>query len=226
LNYNLREDWLVNGGVHLNKFGDAHLVDFASTISLMAWDEYAGYTIGSKYVVPGVGTQLAVNYSYSKFTNDAGSVEGPKVSTLALGIKHPIGAVSIGAEFATGRFLNFTEGKDTALMLMRDGRLSKRTMLYLCAGDVRDDRGHAASTDGIDPAGGRMRVAGGPAPLLFSLGSTELPFFAGGGLNIAATTTVIAWGIRHDDRRINASPFRRPFVAWRSRCRSDPHQSS
>lgn len=195
LNYMIEPQWLATFGYHANKFGDAQLVlPFASAqpTVLFSMDKYVGYALGTKYTVPGLGTNIAGIFHYGKFTNDAGSAEGPKVETFALGVKHPINQFAVGAEFAYGKFTNFTKGKDSALMLAGDYNFSKRTTVYIRAGYLKDSRGNLVSTD--QPG---LQIAGGPAPLLFGLGSTEIPFFAGGGINIDATTRVVAVGIRH-----------------------------
>lgn len=199
LNYRFNPSLLINGGFHANKFGDAKLVEFATGTPLMSLDKYIGYTAGLKFTVPDVGTMLGANVSQGRFTNDAGSVEGAKVQTFALGVKHPIDNLSVGAEASLSKFTNFTHGKDTALMLTADYRFSKRTMVYARGGYLKDQRGRLADTDGRDPVTHAvMQMAGGPAPLLVGLGSAEVPFFAGGGANIGARTSVIALGIRHD----------------------------
>lgn len=191
LNYAIEPQWFATFGYHANKFGDAQLVSPMSSV-LFSMDKYVGYALGTKYTVPGLGTNIAGIFHYGKFTNDPGSAEGPKVETFALGVKHPINQFAVGAEFAYGKFTNFTKGKDSALMLAGDYNFSKRTTVYIRAGYLKDSRGNLVSTD--QPG---LQIAGGPAPLLFGLGSTEIPFFAGGGTNIDATTRVVAIGIRH-----------------------------
>jgi predicted porin len=192
VNYNIDPGWLTNFGYHTNKFGTAKLLESNLGITLASLDKYTAYSVGMKYTLPSTGTQLAGIFHYAKFTNDAGSIEGPKIETLALGVKHPIDQFSVGAEFVYGKFMNFTKGKDTSLMLAGDYNFSKRTNVYIRAGYMKDSRGNLANTDAAG-----LQMAGGPAPLLFGLGSTELPFFAGGGMNIDATTRVAAIGIRH-----------------------------
>jgi predicted porin len=195
VNYNIDPGWLTNFGYHTNKFGTAKLKESNLGITLASLDKYTAYSVGMKYTLPSAGTQLAGIFHYAKFTNDAGSIEGPKIETLALGVKQPIDQFSVGAEFAYGKFMNFTKGKDTAVMLAGDYNFSKRTKVYIRAGYMKDSRGNLADTDATATLG--LRMAGGPAPLLFGLGSTELPFFAGGGMNIDATTRVVGVGIRH-----------------------------
>lgn len=185
----------VNGSYHSNKFGDAVLGSYSTTTTtftpLANLDKYVGYALGGKYIVPGVGTQISGIYHYGRFTNDAGDAEAPKISTYAVGVKHPINSFAVGAQFAFSKFNNFTKGKDSSLMLIGDYNFSKRTKVYLRAGYVKDDRGDVASTGTGAP------IAGGPLPLLTGFGSIETPFFSAAGANIDATTRVVAVGIRH-----------------------------
>jgi predicted porin len=195
MNYNIDPGWLANFGYHTNKFGTAKLLESNLGIQLASLDKYAAYSAGMKYTLPSSATQLSGIYHYGKFTNDAGSIEGPKVQTLAFGVKQPIEQFSVGAEFVLSKFLNFTKGKDTALMLAGDYNFSKRTKVYIRAGYMKDSRGNLANTDATGTLG--LKMAGGPAPTLVGFGSAEVPFFAGGGINIDATTRVASIGIRH-----------------------------
>lgn len=197
-NYAFDFGLLLNGSYHSNKFGNANLVanstlpsGAAIVIPLANLDKYEAYTVGTKYTVPGVGTQVSGIYHYGKFTNDAGNQPGPKVGTFALGVKHPIADFAVGLQAAVSEFTNFTKGKDTSVMLIGDYNLSKRTKLYTRFGYVKDDGGTAAGT------GTGVPVVGGPLPLLTGFGSLETPFFSGGGANVNATTKVFAMGIRH-----------------------------
>ncbi len=190
LNYMVDPALMVNGSVHANRFGNAQLVAANGTL-LADLRNYLAYSLGTKYTVPGAGTQLAAIFHRGEFKNDPGDATGPKINTIALGVKHPIGQFAVGAEFAYSKFANFTKGKDTSLMLMGDYNFSKRTKVYLRAGYAKDDRGEIANTGAGQP------VVGGPLPLLTGFGSLETPFFSGGGANIDATTRVVAVGIRH-----------------------------
>jgi predicted porin len=186
---------MVNGAYHSNKFGNAVLGSYSSTTStftpLANLDKYVGYSLAAKYVIPGVGTQMSGIYHYGKFTNDAGDAEAPRVTTLAVGVKHPIDQFAIGAQYAFSKFNNFTKGKDTSLMLIGDYNFSKRTKVYIRAGYAKDNRGEIATT------GTGLPIDGGPLPLLTGFGSIETPFFSAAGANIDATTRVVAIGIRH-----------------------------
>ena len=179
VNYAFNPGFLVNGSYHSNKFGNAQLY----TAGVGAWDnldKYDAFAVGAKFTIPGADTILSGIYHHGKFTNDAGDNEGAKINTFAL-----------GAQFAYSKFSNFTEGKDTSLMLIGDYNFSKRTKLYIRAGYAKDEAGNTALT------GTGLPVRGGPLPLLTGFGSLETPFFSGGGANIDATTRVVAVGIRH-----------------------------
>lgn len=191
LNYMVDPSLMVNGSAHFNRFGNAQLVSGTTGTVLANLRNYLAYSLGTKYTMPGTGTQLAAILHRGEFKNDPGDATGPKINTIALGVKHPIGQFAVGAEYAYSKFANFTKGKDTSLMLMGDYNFSKRTKVYLRAGYAKDDRGQVASTGQGQP------IAGGPLPLLTGFGSLETPFFSGGGANIDATTRVVAVGIRH-----------------------------
>lgn len=189
LNYMVDPSLMVNGSVHGNRFGDAQLVSGATVLANLR--NYLGYSLGSKYTMPGTGTQFAGILHRGEFKNDPGDATGPKINTIALGVKHPIGQYAVGAEYAYSKFANFTKGKDSSLMLIGDYNFSKRTKVYLRAGYAKDDRGQVSNT------GAGLPVAGGPLPLLTGFGSLETPFFSAAGANIDATTRVVAIGIRH-----------------------------
>lgn len=203
LNYTVNPELSVNAGYHSNKFGDAAIGYYTTSalgsipantyLPLFAADKYVGYALGTKYTIAGTGTTLGAIYHYGKFTNDAGSAEGPKINTLALGVKHPINQFAVGAEVVYSKFANFTKGKDLGVMLAGDYNFSKRTKVYTRIGFVRDTAGN--STGSTDVPG--LNIVGGPLPVLTALGSTETPFFAGGSANVDATTRVVSVGIRH-----------------------------
>jgi predicted porin len=191
VNYAFDPGFLINGSYHSNKFGNAQLI--SGPIVWADLDKYEAYALGAKYTVPGAGTILSGIFHHGKFTYDSGNNDGPKINTWALGVKHPIGNFAVGAQFAHSEFTNFTDGKDTSLMLIGDYNFSKRTKLYIRAGYAKDEAGSNAapgrSTAGV--------VRGGPLPLLTGFGSLETPFFSGGGANVDATTRVVAIGVRH-----------------------------
>ncbi|HEX5354943.1 MAG TPA: porin [Aquabacterium sp.] len=191
LNFAVDPALMINGSVHVNKFGNAQLVSGTSGTVLANLSAYKAFSLGTKYTMPGSAIQLAAIFHRGEFKNDDGDAAGPKINTIALGAKMPINQFAVGAEYAYSKFANFTKGKDTSLMLMGDYNFSKRTKVYIRAGYAKDSRGEVAST------GAGLPIAGGPLPLLTGLGSLETPFFSGGGANIDATTRVVALGIRH-----------------------------
>lgn len=201
-NYAVDSSLNVSAGYHTNKFGDASVVDATTGLPLVALDRYQSIALGSKYTVPTTGTVLGVNYLYSKFKNDASSnVDSIQLNVVSFGFKHPIDQFAVGMEGAYAQFTNFTKGKDFALMFSGDYKFSKRTKVYTRFGMLKDLRGQATNLDSTAVTGfGTITpaVTGGPVPILTGFGSTELPFFAGGGANIDATSRVFAIGIRHE----------------------------
>lgn len=194
VNYSFGPELLVNAAYHQNKFGDAAVWN-ATYGSLFELDKHTGYSVGAKYTVPGLGTQISGIYHGGSFELDSG--EDIKTSTLGLGVKHPIGNFAVGAQYALTKFTNFTKGKDTALMLTGDYNLSKRTKLYVRFGFAKDERGTEVQTENATLAFVGAGVVGGPLPVLTGLGSLETPFFSGAGANVDNTTRMFAVGIRH-----------------------------
>jgi predicted porin len=180
----------VNGAYHQNKYGNAQLVVGGTGTLLYSLDKATAVSLGTKYVVPGLGTVIGANLHQTRFTMD--TMPTIKVSSLGLGVKHPIDNFAVGAQIGYTKFSGGTGGSDKVLMLIGDYNFSKRTKVYVRAGVLKDDRGDLAATETTG-----LNVAGGPVPLLGALGSTESPFFAGGGANIDATVRVVALGIRH-----------------------------
>lgn len=187
-NYALDTSLSLTGGYHFNNFGDAILITTGGT-PLMGLNKYHGLALGAKYTVPSLGTVVATNFHQGNFFNDAGSVEGPKVQTFTVGFKHPIDKFAVGAEAVYSRFTNFTKGKDVGMMLAGDYNASKRTKVYVRAGFINDIAGTASAAT--------LNFIGGPLPVLTSLGSVEVPFFAGGSANVGATTRVVSLGLNH-----------------------------
>lgn len=201
-NYAVDSSLNVTGAYHTNKFGDASVVDASTALPLVALDRYYSIALGSKYKAPSTGTVFGINYLYSKFKNDATSnVDSIQMNTVAFGVKHPIDQFAVGFEGAYSQFTNFTKGKDFALMFSGDYNFSKRTRLYTRFGMLKDLRGKPANLDTTTlPVVGAVTpaVTGGPVPILTGFGSTELPFFAGGGANIDSTSRVFSIGVRHE----------------------------
>ena len=187
-NYAVDTSLSLTGGYHFNNFGDAVLVTSGGA-TLMNLNKYHGLALGAKYTVPSLGTVVATNFHLGNFSNDAGPVEGPKVQTFTVGFKHPIDKFAVGAEAVYSRFTNFSKGKDVGMMLAGDYNASKRTKVYVRAGFINDIAGK--------PSAATLNFVGGPMPMLTSLGSVEVPFFANGGANTGATTRVVSLGLNH-----------------------------
>jgi len=199
LNYAMDPALSLNAGYHRNSFGDAQVGFYplaaypaGTFLPFYSADTYKAYALGAKYTAPNVGTNIAAIFHRGEFTNDAGSAEGPKVNTLAFGVKQPIDKFAVGAEFVYSKFVNFTKGKDLGVMLAGDYNFSKRTCIYTRVGFVRDSAGRASATDTKG-----VNLIGGPLPILTTLGSTEIPFAAGAGANAGAMTTLVSVGISH-----------------------------
>lgn len=198
-NYQVMPELLLSGAYHQNKFGNAvagsYNASTATFTGLFNLDKYTGYALAAKYTVAGVGTQLSGIFHGGKYSMDDGS--DIKVNTIGLGVKHPIGNFSIGAQAALAKFTNFTKGKDTAVMLIGDYNFSKRTRLYARFGFTKDDAGNEANTNNAALNAAGFGVNGGPLPALTGFGALETPFFSGAGANVGNTTRLFAVGIRH-----------------------------
>ena len=202
INYAVKDGLNISMAWHANKFGDAQVVDALTAMKLVGLDRYQSVALGAKYVTIDSGTVWAMNLFNGKFSNDASSNQNSiQINVVSAGVKHPIRQLAVGAELAYGQFTNFTKGKDMAVMFSGDYSLSKRTKLYTRLGWLRDIGGKAAALDTNTypaPIGAiTPMVTGGPVPILTGFGSTEVPFFAGGGVNIDATARVFAVGVRH-----------------------------
>ncbi|WP_374257406.1 porin [Aquabacterium sp.] len=207
-NYAVSDAFMVNAAYHMNHFGDAVAISYNKDASgssldpkvtpLFNLDKHSSYSIGAKYTVPEMGTQISGIFHAGKYEMDAGSpVQNIKTNTFALGVKHPIGNFAVGAQYAVSKFTNFSEGKDTALMLIGDYNFSKRTKLYARFGFAKDDAGKEANTGNSTLTNFGLGVNGGPLPALTGLGSQETPFFSGAGANVGNTTRMLAIGVRH-----------------------------
>lgn len=202
LNYAFPMGLMISGAYNQNEFGGVALGPATSPVNVGYFnaETYQSYVLAAKYTVPNVGTVISGQWHEGELETTPGVGGGAdlgeiKTRTYSLGVKHPIGNFSVGLQLSRSEFTNFTEGKDTAFMLIGDYNFSKRTRLYIRAGQMKDDRGNTVATNAALPASGTL--AGGPFPLLFGLGNLETPFFSGGGANIDAKTTVVAIGVRH-----------------------------
>ena len=189
VSYAVSPELQVNGAYHMNRYGNAKLnVAGVTSVTLFNLDKDTSVSLGTKYTSSS-GLVVGANLYQTKFAMDNGA--DIKMTSLGLGVKQTIDQFAVGAQFGYAKFNNFTKGKDQALMLIGDYNFSKRSKLYIRAGMIKDSRGNLANTESS------FQLAGGPVPLLGALGSTESPFFAGGGANIDATSRVLAIGIRH-----------------------------
>lgn len=198
LNYAFPFGLMLSGAYNENEFNGTPVGPATSTLNYFNAEKYTSYVLAAKYTVPDVGTVISGQWHESTAETSAAAGGGVdlgdiKTRTYSLGVKHPIGNFSVGLQLSRTEYTNFTEGKDTAFMLIGDYNFSKRTRLYIRAGQSKDDRGNVVRTG----PGGALTLAGGPFPLLTGLGNLETPFFSGGGANIDAKTTVVAIGIRH-----------------------------
>ncbi|MFN4264794.1 MAG: porin [Aquabacterium sp.] len=190
-NYAVDSALTFTAGYHFNNFGNSTVVSPSlGGATLMALDKFHGLALGAKYTLPSTGTVVATNFHQGNFSSDVGQPEAPKIQTITFGFKHPIEKYAVGAEAVYSRFTNFTKGKDVGVMLAGDYNASKRTKLYARVGVINDIAGTPSS---VGPA----NIVGGPLPVLTSLGSVEVPFFAGGSANVGATTRVMAVGLNH-----------------------------
>lgn len=201
-NYSFPFGLLLSGSWNQNDFKNTPIgPGTSSAFDYFNLDKYTSYILAAKYTIPGVGTQISGQWHESEqetspFATGGLDVGDIKTRTYSLGVKHPIGNFALGLQYAHTEFTNFTEGSDKAFMFIADYNFSKRTKLYLRAGQMKDDRGNVVRTNG-SALTGYGALAGGPFPLLVGLGNLETPFFSGGGVNVDGKTNVIGIGIRH-----------------------------
>ncbi|MES2258034.1 MAG: porin [Pseudomonadota bacterium] len=184
-------EWTLLAAYHQNRFGNAPvgLATAGGFVPLYVAESYKGYVAGVKYKVPASGTTLAVNYALGRFALKG--PDDPDIRTIAAGVKHPVGAFELSAQYVDTRFANYTRGKDAGVMLGLEYNLSRRTALFMRGGYLKDKRGSVVSS----PTG--VPLAGGPSLLLLPLGALEVPLYSGAGQNMDATTRILAVGIRH-----------------------------
>jgi predicted porin len=198
-NYAFNEALNVTFGYHHNDFDGAQFGLYSSTAnavlatSSFRLDDYAAYNLGAKYIVPGSNIMISGTYGTGKYDMTAGSGH-LKLSFLAAGVRVPVDAWTISAQVSQAKFNNFTEGKDTGVMLGAEYALSKRTSLFARWVQIKDDEGQAADV-GFNPAFGG--IVGGPDVIATTFGFRETPVFAGGGINAGGKTTYLGAGIRH-----------------------------
>lgn len=221
VNYAMPMGLLLSGAYNHNEFAGTPVGPNSQPgFNYFNAEEFRSFVLAAKYTMPSTGTVISGQWHQSELETSraangtlatglsaplpptvaltAQDVGDIKIRTVSIGVKQPIGNFAVGLQVGRTEFTNFTEGKNTGFMLIGDYNFSKRTGLYVRAGQMKDDRGRtvAYATQGtplpISPA-----LVGGPFPLLTGLGSLETPFFSGGGANIDAKTTVIGIGLRH-----------------------------
>lgn len=191
---NYKEGPLVASfGYHMNHFGGARsdlltLLNRVATLNLTApeitFDRYNVVSLGAKYDLSGVELSAAFGDGQYKLN---GTNQDPELQSFALGVRAPVGKMAYIAQVSQVRFKNYTEGKDTGVMLGAEYELSKRTVLYSRLGQVKDSAGKTV--------GG---LSGGPDFIGVLLGYRELPVFAGGGITPGGRTSTAAIGVRHN----------------------------
>lgn len=209
VNYSMPMGLMVSGAYNHNEFAGTPVGPATSAANYFRVEQYSSFVLAAKFTVPDAGTVISGQWHQGELETspsaavplalpagiDVGDI---KTRTISLGVKQPIGNFAVGLQLARTEFTNFTEGKNTAFMLIGDYNLSKRTRVYIRAGQMKDDRGNVTQAGPqVAPGVGALPVAGGPFPLLTGLGSLETPFFSGGGANVGAKTTVVGVGVRH-----------------------------
>ena len=188
----LGHNWKLIGAYHSNDFNAP--VGLATTaggfVPLFSINSYHAYMLGATYNFESSGTQLAVNHHDGQYKDSSGA--NPKVSTWSMAVKQTLGQFDLIGQVAHGEFTNFTQGKDVTLMFGADYNLSRRTAIYVRAGQLKDSRGSIVRA-ALTPVG----LAGGPSVLLVPLGAVEIPLFSGAGASMDATTRLVGVGIRH-----------------------------
>ena len=184
-------------GYHRNDFDGASYGLYNSTsnttiASDWALDKYQAYNLGVKYVMPSNGILLDAAFGQGRYDVE-GSDDNLKVQFVAVGIRVPMNQWTFSGQVSQIKFKNFTKGKDTGLMLGAEYALSKRTVLYARAVQIRDDEGTASDAGFL---GGAALVQGGPDVVATSLGLRETPVFAGAGINPGGKATYIGAGVR------------------------------
>jgi len=184
----------ANVAYHQNRFGNAQLGVYNTTVStfipLYNLDNAKALSVAAKYSDAASGLVVSGNLYQTRVAMD--TMPTLKLSVLGLGVKQTIDQFAVGAQFGYAKFTGGSNGSDTTLMLIGDYNFSKRSKLYVRAGWMKDKAGNLGATENAGAT-----VTGGPIPLLVGLGSTETPFAAGGGVNVGATSRVVAVGMRH-----------------------------
>lgn len=191
-------------GFHQNEFDGAGVAVVSASLPApvvggIALDKYQAFNLGVKYVMPSNGILLDAAFGQGRYdVNGSSGDDNLKIQFMVAGIRVPVNQWTFSGQVSQVKFKNFTKGKDTGLMLGAEYALSKRTVLYARAVQIRDDEGQSSNAAGFtlggSPIGG---VVGGPDVIATALGLRETPVFAGAGINPGGKTTYIGAGVRH-----------------------------
>jgi predicted porin len=199
----------ASAGAHYNEFGVPVLSQGGSIFEL---ERYWGVAFSAKYVLSADGPSLHAMAHVGRYVDGntlnlpgqppltlpgAGGFD-PKLQTVVVGARLPVGKLVWIGEAGESRFTNFTRGKNLGLMLGVDYALSKRTVLYSRLAVAEDRQGRMLSIVGVTASGARpIPVAGGPDAILAALGLRETPAFNGVGISPDGRSSILALGIRH-----------------------------
>lgn len=199
----------ASAGAHYNEFGVPVLSQGGSIFEL---ERYWGVALSAKYALSVDGPSLhAMAHVGRYFDGNALNLPGqpplalpgaggwdPKLQTLVLGARIPVGSFVWIGEAGESRFTNFTRGKNVGFMLGADYALSKRTVLYSRLAVAEDRQGRVLPIVGVTATGARpINVSGGPDAILAALGLRETPAFNGIGISPDGRSSILALGIRH-----------------------------
>lgn len=199
----------VSAGFHYNKFGVPVLSQGGSIFEL---DKFWGLALSGKYFLTPGGLSLHAMYHTARYDDgDTLNLPGqtpiripgagqfnPRIDTVVLGARYPVGNLVWIGEFGESRFTNFTRGKNIGVSLGVDYELSKRTVLYSRLAVAEDRQGKLLPILGVTASGLRpINVAGGPDAVLAALGLRETPAFNGIGISPDGRSSILALGIRH-----------------------------
>ena len=205
-NYAVSDALNLTFGYHQNEFDGARfgsLITVGGTptpvVSTVTLDQFQAFNLGAKYIVPSSNIMLSATAGQGEYKVDTAGVDSLKLQFMALGIRVPVSAWTFSAQASQVKFKNFTEGKDTGMMLGAEYALSKRTSLFARWVQIKDDEGKASNDAGFQATGlGAIGgIVGGPTVVSTALGFRETPVFAGAGLNPGGKTTYIGAGVRH-----------------------------
>lgn len=199
----------LGAGVHYNEFDVPVLSQGGSIFEL---DRYWGFALSGKYMLSADGLSLHALYHAARyFDGDVLNLPGlpplslpgaggfdPKIQTLVVGARMPVGNFVWIGEAGESRFANFTRGKNVGISLGVDYQLSKRTVLYSRLAVAEDRQGTVLPIVGVTPTGARpISVSGGPDAILAALGLRETPAFNGIGISPEGRSSILALGVRH-----------------------------